>query len=122
MSKYIPPEVLESLERVFEHGAGKHGEFGWRTDSRRGVYHHLQKAQKHIARWERLELQDPDSGESHLSHAVTRLIIALDLIGTHGTERGTGKTAETPRETAEREFSRLLSKGASALPKASRRD
>jgi hypothetical protein len=80
-SKYFPPEVMASLDRVFDHGAEKHGAFGWRDidpEGEKGWSHQVAKAIAHLYRWEDFPTDD-DSGESHLAHAITRLVIALDM-------------------------------------------
>jgi hypothetical protein len=95
-SKYFPPEVLVVVDKVFKHGAGKHGEFGWREvhpDDGKGINHQVRKAVAHLWKWE-LDTIDPDSGESHLAHAITRLVIALDMeLRKNGPQRveGTGE-------------------------------
>ena len=81
-SKYFPPEVMASIDRVFEHGAGKHGEFGWQglePEGYKGMHHQVNKAVGHIHQWQVTSDNDVDSGESHLAHAITRLVIALDM-------------------------------------------
>lgn len=82
MNKYFPPEVMASVDRVFQHGAEKHTHFGWvALDPRgpKGIDHQIAKALGHIAKWE-YEGFDRESLENHLSHAITRLVIALDMI------------------------------------------
>jgi hypothetical protein len=81
-SKYFPPEVMASLDRVFDHGAVKHGLFGWHdleADGPKGMHHQINKACGHIYQWQEVDDNDVDSGESHLAHAITRLVIALDM-------------------------------------------
>lgn len=81
-NKYFPPEVMASLDRVFEHGAKKHGAFGWTQidpHGPKGIDHQLKKALGHIYKWDAISELD-ESGENHLAHAITRLVIALDMI------------------------------------------
>ena len=52
-------------------GAATHSDNEW---SRRGVDYHLGRAERHL----RL-LREGDQGEDHLSHAATRLLMALAL-------------------------------------------
>lgn len=101
---YIPPRVLESILKVFEHGAEKHQAFGWKEvdpHGPKGIDHQIDKALGHIGKWEVIGEYDEDSGQSHLAHATTRLIIALDMIleeqngpqRTEGTREGISQTS-----------------------------
>jgi len=123
---WIPTEVYESVSNVFTHGAEKHGEYGWQTQDAygpKGIEHQIKKALGHIYKWDAISELDEDSGESHLAHAITRLIIALDMeLRKDGPGRGKEAPQTEARAKAEREFSRLLSKGETSQPKASRRD
>ena len=95
-SKYFPPEVLAIVNKVFEHGANKHGEFGWRVleaDGFKGTHHQINKALGHIYQWQEISDNDVDSGENHLAHALTRLVIALDMeLRKNGPQRDQGKS------------------------------
>jgi len=123
---YLPANVHNSIERVFKHGADKHGHFGWLSvdpDGPKGIDHQIKKALGHIYKWDAISELDEDSGENHLAHAITRLIIALDMeLKKDGPRRTEAPPQTEARAKAEREFSKLLSRGESSLPKASRRD
>lgn len=123
---YIPPQVYESISNVFTHGANKHGTFGWLSvdpDGPKGIDHQIKKALGHIYKWDAISELDEDSGENHLAHAITRLIIALDMeLSKDGPRRTETPSQTEARAKAEREFSKLLSRGESSNPKASRRD
>lgn len=93
---YLPPRVLEAVNRVFAHGAEKHGTLGWTGQHAfgpKGVDHQIDKALGHIGKWEVVGDLDDDSGENHLAHAISRLIIALDMELRDGPQRteGTGE-------------------------------
>lgn len=94
-SKYFPPEVMSIVNKVFEHGTVKHGEFGWHAlepDGFKGMHHQVNKALRHIYQWQEISDTDVDSGESHLAHALTRLAIALDMeLRKNGPQRDQGK-------------------------------
>ena len=93
-SKYFPPFVMAAVDKVFEHGAIKHGEFSWHDlepHGFKGVHHQINKACSHIYQWQEIESNDLDSGESHLAHAITRLVIALDMeLRKNGPQRDKG--------------------------------
>lgn len=124
--EYITPEVRKSIVNVFTHGGAKHGMLGWQTldpDGPKGVDHQIKKALGHIYKWDAISELDEDSGENHLAHAITRLIIALDMeLSKDGPRRTETPPQTEARAKAEREFSKLLSRGESSYPKASRRD
>lgn len=82
-NEFLPHNVLESINRVFEHGAPKHGALSWKSiDVRdpKGVDHQVKKALGHIYKWQEIEVYDIESGELHLTHAAARLIIAIDML------------------------------------------
>lgn len=66
----IPPEVMDSLARVLKFGAEKYADRNWEKgmDWMR-IY---RAAQGHLLDWQRGEV-DPDTGFSHLDHAVCNL-------------------------------------------------
>jgi len=96
-TEYFPPEVMASVERVFEHGAEKHAAFGWQGVDPlgpKGIDHQVKKALGHIYKWDAISEID-ESGENHLAHAITRLVIALDMI-LKETKDGPGRTERAP--------------------------
>jgi len=99
---FTPVEVLASIDRVFEHGVEKHGAFGYRTldpSGAKGISHQVRKALGHMYKWDAVSRMD-ESGESHLAHAITRLIIALDMeLRKDGPQRNQG-TAEGVSQTS----------------------
>lgn len=73
----IPPVALLEESRVFQLGAAKYGPYNWRekTVSTR-VY--TAAALRHILAYQDGEDIDPESGQSHLSHARACLAIIID--------------------------------------------
>jgi Domain of unknown function (DUF5664) len=63
--------AFESVSRVMREGAAKHPENDW---VRRTPDYHLARAEEHL----RL-LHEGDQRQDHLSHAATRLLMALTL-------------------------------------------
>ena len=63
-------KALEEIARVMRAGVAAHGDNEW---TRRSVEYHLGRAEEHL----RL-LHDGDQ-QDHLSHAATRLLMALTL-------------------------------------------
>jgi hypothetical protein len=63
--------AFESVSRVMREGAAKHPDDDW---VRRTPDYHLARAEEHL----RL-LHEGDQRQDHLSHAATRLLMALTL-------------------------------------------
>ena len=74
----LPPRALLAVGRVLAHGANKYGRDNWRKvdDVRR--YHDA--ALRHVMQYLSGERTDPESGESHLAHAVCSLMFVLDIV------------------------------------------
>jgi hypothetical protein len=73
----IPPAALIHLAVVMGLGAKKYGAYNWReTQVAASVY--LDAADRHILSWLDGESIDPESGASHLAHAMACLAIILD--------------------------------------------
>lgn len=74
----MPWRALRAAVRVLEHGAVKHGEATWATlpYARRD---HFDAAQRHLLAWWEGERLDHETGESHLAHAVCRVLFLLAL-------------------------------------------
>ena len=74
----VPPNAMLAVARVLTFGAGKYGRDNWRqVDSAETRY--LDAALRHINAYQRGEAADPESGESHLAHAVCSLMFVLEL-------------------------------------------
>lgn len=74
----VPPNALLAVARVLTFGAEKYGRDNWRqVESAETRY--LDAALRHINAYQRGEAADPESGESHLAHAVCSLMFMLEL-------------------------------------------
>jgi hypothetical protein len=73
----VPPVALEELSWVLKLGAEKYGEYNWRkTGVCASTY--ISAAFRHLNAWRDGEDLDPESGRSHLAHAMTCFAIVLD--------------------------------------------
>jgi hypothetical protein len=63
--------AFDSVARVMREGAVKHPDNDW---VRRGFDYHVARAEEHLSL-----LRDGDQRQDHLSHATTRLLMALTL-------------------------------------------
>jgi hypothetical protein len=74
----VPPNALLEVARVLTFGAEKYGLDNWRQVENAET-RYLDAALRHINAHQRGELADPESGESHLAHAVCSLMFMLEL-------------------------------------------
>ena len=74
----VPPNALLALARVLTFGAEKYGRDNWRQVGNAET-RYLDAALRHINAYQRGEAADPESGESHLAHAVCSLMFMLEL-------------------------------------------
>ncbi len=83
----MPARAIEAGGRAFAVGVQKHG----LADNGRGTYRvagtdqskpdtHWASLFRHLYAYRRGELADPDSGLSHLDHAMAQLAIIVDLV------------------------------------------
>jgi hypothetical protein len=73
----LPVRSLLAASRVLEHGAKKYGEQSWReVDNFEARYY--ASALRHLFAWASGEMVDPESGLSHLSHALTNLMFLVE--------------------------------------------
>lgn len=73
----LPPLALVSVARVLGHGAKKYSADNWaKTDSMR---RYAGAALRHVLAWLAGEDLDPESGESHLAHAICCLLFMEEL-------------------------------------------
>lgn len=74
----VPPNALLAVAKVLTFGAEKYGRDNWRrvesADTR-----YMDAALRHINAYQRGETADPESGESHLAHAVCSLMFMIEL-------------------------------------------
>jgi hypothetical protein len=74
----IPPEALLKIATVLGFGAAKYGVNNWRDDGGRSPWIRTYSSiQRHLNAWHAGEDLDPESGQSHLAHATTQLIILM---------------------------------------------
>lgn len=74
----IPPEALLSIAKVFTFGAEKYGVNNWRIDGDNTSWSRTYgSVQRHLNSWLAGEDLDPESGESHLTHAATQIMILM---------------------------------------------
>jgi dATP/dGTP diphosphohydrolase len=64
-------EAIEIVTEVMRHGAASHPDDEWRTLP---FEFHVARAIEHLRQW-----QARDQSQDHLSHAATRLLLALTL-------------------------------------------
>ena len=64
-------KALEVVARVMRDGAATHPDNDW---IRRSAEYHVGRAEKHLRLW-----RDGDQLQDHVSHAATRLLMALTL-------------------------------------------
>jgi hypothetical protein len=77
----VPPSALIRLSKVMQLGARKYGPYNWREKKvRMTVY--IAAAQRHILQALDGEDIDPESGESHIAHAMACMAIILDAQAT----------------------------------------
>lgn len=70
----LPYDSLEEIVKVFTMGAEKYGSFNWQLlDDPEGRY--FAACMRHLSAWKCGELNDSESGLSHLAHAATNLLI-----------------------------------------------
>lgn len=74
----VPPNALLAVAKVLTFGAEKYGRDNWRqVESAETRY--MDAALRHINAHQRGEAADPESGESHLAHAVCSLMFMLEM-------------------------------------------
>jgi len=74
----IPPGAMEDISRVFMFGAEKYGRYNWRMDGSKTEFSRTYASvQRHLNAYWAGEDEDPESGLSHLAHAMTQLIILM---------------------------------------------
>jgi len=72
----IPPEALIEIAEIFGFGAAKYGMNNWRDDGGNTEFSRTYSSvQRHLNAFWMGEDDDPESGKSHLAHAITQLII-----------------------------------------------
>lgn len=90
----IPPEALEAYAAVLTFGAKKYADRNWETGMRWGRC--FGAAMRHLWAWWRGEDRDPETGLSHLAHAMFCIGALLTYEITH---REHDDRPNTPRNT-----------------------
>lgn len=74
----VPPNALLAVAKVLTFGAKKYGRDNWRQVANAET-RYLDATLRHINAYQRGEAVDPESGESHLAHAVCSLMFMLEM-------------------------------------------
>lgn len=74
----VPPNAMLAVAKVLTFGAEKYGRDNWRQVANAET-RYLDAALRHINAYQRGEVADLESGESHLAHAVCSLMFMLEL-------------------------------------------
>lgn len=74
----LPPDAMFAMARVLTHGADSYSAWNWH----KGIaYERLVSASlRHVMAWLGGQPDDPETGESHLAHAMCGLAFALDQV------------------------------------------
>ncbi|HRP25362.1 dATP/dGTP diphosphohydrolase domain-containing protein [Thauera sp.] len=73
----VPTTALRELGVVMRLGATKYGRFNWRADAVSATVYY-DAALRHMMAWMDGEESDPESGQSHLAHAMACCVILID--------------------------------------------
>lgn len=77
----VPFESLEGMVRVLEFGAKKYDNWNWTNDGGFPYTRVLRSCLRHIFSYMRGEDNDPESGLSHIHHAMCNLLFISHYIG-----------------------------------------
>jgi len=77
----IPGAAMVEASAVFQLGADKYGRFNWRKDPVEAETY-MNAALRHMFSWFDGEDNDPESGASHLAHALACMAILIDAKAT----------------------------------------
>ena len=92
MMDLIPPAAEMALARVLTFGANKYAPNSWQT-VKDGERRYMAAAMRHINAHRGGEMFDDESGELHLSHALTCLAFLVELTERHVALGDSGWTA-----------------------------
>lgn len=73
----LPPWATEAVARVLTIGAQKYEVNNWKFVPN-GKFRYVNAAMRHLFAHLRGEIKDPETGESHLAHAICCLMFILD--------------------------------------------
>lgn len=77
----VPPDALAELSRVFGFGATKYADRNWERGYSWGKSYAA--LMRHMTAWWGGEDVDPESGQSHVAHAMWHCSVLLTFIRTH---------------------------------------
>lgn len=77
----VPFEALEGMVKVLEFGANKYAGWNWTTNGGFPYTRVLRSCLRHIFAYMRGEDNDPESGLSHIHHAMCNLLFISHYIG-----------------------------------------
>ena len=78
---YVPRAAINAMARVFEFGAKKkYHAYNYKTGKGLDWNRVYDSALRHLLAWNDGEDTDPESGMSHLWHAITNTAMLIDLI------------------------------------------
>ena len=75
----VPAPAMAAIAMGLKEGARKYGAFNWRTLTVEAETY-LGATLRHLMAWQDGEDIDPDSGNTHLSHAMASLAILVDAL------------------------------------------
>lgn len=116
----VPLSVLAEIGVGMLEGARKYGPFNWRNGgARSSVY--VDAALGHIMQWQEGEDIDPDSGLSHITKAITSLVVLRDamLQGKMVDDRPPAAGLEALRADLQRQVERIVPAPARVSPASS---
>ncbi len=93
----IPPQCLDEVARVLTVGAKKYERDNWRYVED-GPRRYFDAAQRHLWAYKRGEILDPETGLSHLAHAVCSLMFIYDVTNVTLTEENKSKVEAAFKE------------------------
>lgn len=76
----LPTRPLEEVGHVLAHGGQKYGEHNWRTGGGFKYGRLIAAALRHVFAFLRGENVDPETGRSHLAHAICCLLFLLEYV------------------------------------------
>lgn len=88
----VPPEAIEALAEVLLFGAEKYGDRNWESGIEWSRLYDA--AQRHLTAYLKGERLDPESGKSHLKHALANLAFLVTF-----EERGMTEHDNLPKGT-----------------------
>ncbi len=77
----LPLSVMDGCLRVFMYGAKKYAAWNWAKGMAWSVPFACML--RHLSAWQRGEELDPESGESHLDHAMCNLVMLIQYAKTY---------------------------------------